>query len=69
MKLSTKLGLGSLSGILGAAGIIIGPMVGFSDLARPWSFILGFTFGLLTGLGAALAISGLLDRRKERSEG
>jgi len=64
-----KLGLGSFLGILGAAGIILGPLFGLSEIVRPWSFILGFIFGLSAGLGVALSISGLLDRRKEKPGG
>ena len=66
MKSEKKLGLGSVFAIIGTAGIIIGPLLGFSELARPWSFILGFVFGVLAGMGVSLAISGLLDRRKEK---
>ena len=64
MKSEKKLGVGSLFSVVGAAGIILGPILGFSDLARPWSFVLGFVFGVLSGVGVALAISGLLERRK-----
>ena len=69
MRSAQKLSLGSLFGVVGAAGVIFGPMFSFPGLARPWSFILGFIFGLFAGLGATLAISGLLDRRKEKSGG
>jgi len=64
MKTEKKLGLGSLFSVLGAAGIILGPLLGLSDLAQPWSFILGFVFGVLSGVGVALVISGFLERRK-----
>jgi len=66
MKSVKKLSLGSVLAIFGAAGIIFGSLLGFTELARPWSFILGFIFGVLSGLGVALAISGLLETRKEK---
>jgi len=66
MRSVKKLSLGSVLAIFGAAGIIFGSLLGFTELARPWSFILGFIFGVLSGLGVALAISGLLETRKEK---
>jgi len=61
-----KLGIGSALAVIGAAGIVIGPMLGFSSLAWPWGFVLGFVFGILAGAGVALAVSGLIDRRAGR---
>ena len=69
MKSTKKLSLGSISAILGAAGIIFGSLLGFTELARPWSFILGFVFGVLTGIGVVISISGLLETRKEKYGG
>lgn len=60
-----KLSVGAILAILGAAGIILGPHIGFTELARPWSFILGFVFGLLVGAGVALSVFGLLETRKK----
>jgi hypothetical protein len=65
MKPAHKLSLGSVFAIFGAAGIILRPLLGFSELARPWSFILGFVFGVLAGVGVVLSITGLLETRKE----
>jgi branched-subunit amino acid permease len=64
MKSEKKLAFGSILGFLGAAGIILGPLLGLSELARPWSFILGFIFGLLAGVGVALSLSGFLEKRR-----
>jgi len=69
MKSTKKLSLGSIFAILGAAGIIFGALLGFTELAGPWSFILGFIFGVLAGIGVVLAISGLLETRKEKLGG
>ena len=67
MSLSSeqKLGVGSVLAVMGALGIIFGALSGGSTLGRPWSFLLGFVFGVLTGMGATLAISGLIDRGRE----
>ncbi|MFC2164834.1 hypothetical protein ACFLT2_07555 [Acidobacteriota bacterium] len=65
MRSATKLSLGSIFAIFGAAGIIFIPLLGFSELTPPWSFILGFIFGVMAGVGVALSISGLLEKRNE----
>lgn len=66
MLLSTqvKLGLGSALATLGALGIVLVPALGGSALPRPWSFLIGFLIGLITGLGGALALVGLIERRR-----
>jgi hypothetical protein len=65
MKSEKKLAFGAIFGILGAAGIILGPFLGFSELARPWSFVLGFIFGVLSGIGAVLSLFGIHEMRKK----
>lgn len=64
MKPSTKTGVGAVLGIVGAAGMILGPTLGAAALGRPWSFLLGFVVGIVAGMGVTLAISGLLDMRR-----
>ena len=64
MTSAKKLTIGIIFAILGGAGIILGPLLGFTELARPWSFILGFLFGVMTGIGVALAFFGLYEMRK-----
>jgi len=59
-----KLGLGAVLGIVGALGITLGPTLGLADLGRPWTFLVGFAFGLLAGIGAVLSIAGLSGRRR-----
>ena len=46
MSLDTqqKLGFGSALAVIGAAGSVIGPTLGFSSLARTWGFLLRFAF-------------------------
>jgi hypothetical protein len=64
MKPKTKLVLGSILAILGGFGIIFGPIFKLTELASPWSFILGFLSGLFAGLGVALSISGLISKNQ-----
>ena len=66
MKSGNKLTAGAICALFGAAGIIFGPLLGFSELVRPWSFILGFVFGVLAGVGVALSLFGLYEIRKEK---
>ena len=63
MTSSSKLGLGAVLAVVGGAGIVLGLILGVGDLGRPWSFLLGFVLGITSGIGVALSISGLLDRR------
>lgn len=55
---------GFILAILGGAGIVLGPIFGLTELVRPWSFILGFIFGIMSGVGAALTLFGLLEKKK-----
>jgi hypothetical protein len=61
-----KTGVGALLAVVGAFGIVGGALWGWASFGRPWSFLLGFIFGVLGGMGATLCISGLLDRRSGR---
>ncbi len=54
-----KLGLGAGLCAIGALGIILGPMLGLAELGRPWTFLVGFGFGLMAGTGAVLSLAGL----------
>jgi len=59
-----KRGIGVMFVTIGGIGIILGTLLGFSDLDRPWSFLMGFLLGVIAGIGVVLSISGLLERRK-----
>lgn len=61
-----KAGLGSALATLGALGIVLGPKMGATALGKPWSFLAGFSVGVIAGIGVALAVSGLLDLRKRK---
>jgi hypothetical protein len=58
-----KLGAGSALSTIGALGIVLNAFLGWSEVGAPWSFLLGFVFGVMSGAGVALVISGLVDRR------
>jgi hypothetical protein len=66
MRPEKKLTIGAICAIIGGAGIIFGPLIGFSELASPWSFVLGFALGVLGGIGSALSLFGLYEMRKKR---
>ena len=65
MKSKKKIAIGSVCIFLGGAGIILGPLLGISEFARPWSFVMGFIFGVLGGAGAALSLFGLYEKKKD----
>jgi hypothetical protein len=58
-----KLGAGSVLAVLGALGIVLFPLLGWTEIRSPWDFVLGFFFGVSAGLGVALSIWGMLERR------
>jgi hypothetical protein len=64
MDARKKAGIGAALAGLGAIGFIIGPTLGLADLARPWSFLIGFVVGIVAGLGATLAVAGLFELRR-----
>jgi len=66
MNANMKLGVGAVLAAVGALAFVIGPVLGFADLGRPLSFILGFVIGIIAGMGATLSVSGLIDVRRER---
>ena len=65
----TKMAMGSALAFIGGLLIFLSPLVGLYSFPRPWDCLLGFVTGLLAGLGAALAIGGLIERRREQQPG
>jgi len=63
-----RLGIGAVLAGCGALGIVLGPVMGLTDLVYPWSFLAGFATGIVSGLGAVLGISGLLGLRCARDD-
>jgi len=66
MKAETKMGVGAVLACFGAIAVVLGPILGWSGAPQPWSFLLGFLFGILLGLGAALSVAGLIEYRRGR---
>jgi hypothetical protein len=62
----TKLAVGSVLAILGGIGMAIGPFLGATELGRPMSFLIGFMVGVVSGVGVAIAVAGLLEQRSQR---
>ena len=61
----TKMAVGSALAAIGGVLMVLVPLAGWCSLPGPWDFVLGFMTGLLAGLGATLAIAGLIERRHE----
>jgi len=59
----TKIGVGSVLSTFGALAIVLSMLLEWTA-PRPWGFLIGFGVGVLTGLGATLAIVGLIERRR-----
>jgi hypothetical protein len=59
-----KLGLGGCFAVMGALGIVLEPVLGLTELGRPWTFLVGFSVGLMAGIGAALSVAGLAGLRR-----
>ncbi|MBN1552133.1 hypothetical protein JW979_11710 [bacterium] len=66
MTSQSKLALGSVLAVMGALGMVLSLVLGWSEAPRPWSFIVGFFVGLFMGLGVTLSIAGLIERRSDQ---
>lgn len=66
MKTKQRIAFGAVLSICSGIGIVLGPAFGFADLGRPWSFITGFAFGVMGGIGVVFTIFGLIENRKLR---
>jgi hypothetical protein len=44
--------------------MVLGSATGLAAFPSPWDFIAGFVIGVVAGLGAALAVAGLLESRR-----
>lgn len=63
MKSEKKISIGAFLAAVGSVGIILGFLLGASNLAGPWGFLVSFALGVIAGLGAALSVFGLFERR------
>jgi hypothetical protein len=67
MDARNKLGLGAVLAILGGLGLVIVPGLGLtSPELTVRDFVIGFAVGITCGIGAALALAGLVELRRER---
>jgi hypothetical protein len=66
LSTQTKIALGSVLAIIGALGIVLPLLLGWSEASGPWAFLLAFVAGVLAGAGATLAVAGLIERRRGR---
>jgi hypothetical protein len=63
MEATKKMSIGAFLSTIGGLGILIIFLLGPTDLGRILDFLIEFSLGILTGLGAILSISGLLEKR------
>lgn len=66
MSAHAKMALGSTLATVASLGIVLSLLLGWYETAGPWAFLLGFVNGLLAGLGATLAVAGLIEHRRGR---
>jgi hypothetical protein len=68
MKMSsqTKIALGSVLATIGPLVMVLSLLLGWYSNPSPWVFPLGFAAGLVAGIGTALGVGGLVERRRER---
>jgi hypothetical protein len=64
MNPQRKIALGGALAAIAGAGITLSAVLGWSSFDRPWGFGLGFVFGVASGAGVVLALSGLLGCRQ-----
>jgi len=57
-------GLGAVLAIVGALGIVL-PLVAGWSAPCPWGPLLAFVAAMLAGIGATFVVAGLLERRRE----
>lgn len=67
MTRKMKLGIGAVLAVIGGFGMALGPILGFTRLTDPWSFIAGFIMGIMAGIGVALSVWGLVDKRRSNT--
>ncbi len=60
-----KMALGSALASIGALLTVLALLLGWTSFPGPWDLLLGFVTGLVAGMGTALALKGLIERRHE----
>ncbi len=64
MDYQRRLGMPLL--ILGLLAFFLGPRFGLSELGRPWTFLVGFCTGVVTGVGTAFTLYSLATLQSSR---
>ena len=66
MEHEKKMAAGAVLAVIGGAGVVLSVTLGWTSVSSPWDFVLGFVFGVMAGMGAALSVFGLIERRARR---
>lgn len=66
MEPEKRMGIGAALTCFGAIAVVLSTVFGWSGACEPWGFVLGLAFGVLLGLGATLALAGLVEVRRKR---
>ena len=61
-----RMAIGSALACFASLGIVLSAVFGWSGASQPWGFLLGLVLGILVGLGATLAVSGLVEHGRGR---
>jgi peptidoglycan/LPS O-acetylase OafA/YrhL len=61
-----RMAVGSALACIAGLAIVLSAIFGWSGASQPWGFLLGLVLGILVGLGATLAVSGLVEHRRGR---
>jgi len=48
--------LGFLLLVIGLVTFVLGPRLGLSELGRPWTFVVSFSLGVITGVGTVFTL-------------
>jgi len=66
MEAEKRMGIGAALAGFAAIAVLLSTVFGWSGACEPWGFLLGLLFGVLLGLGATLALAGLVEVRRRR---
>jgi predicted ABC-type sugar transport system permease subunit len=66
IDVQTRMAMGAALASIAAVCIVVSLLLGWSAAPRPWGFLLGFLTGVASGLGATLAVTGLIGYRQGR---